>query len=161
MGLVFNADEVFAMAVQIEANAGAFYRAMADKHEDSEHRDVLEMLADMEVEHERTFRKIREDMAEKTASATFDAYDEGGQYLSAIASGFNLEGAPSVAERLTGEETIEDVLRIALDLEKQAILFFLGIKDIVPVELGKEQIDTIIAEEKKHLVVINEELRKL
>ena len=56
---------------------------------------------------------------------------------------------------------MEEILRIALDLEKKAILFYLGLKDVVPENLGKDKIDRIIDEEKSHVVTLTQELKKL
>jgi len=56
---------------------------------------------------------------------------------------------------------MEDILRIAIGLEGKSIMFYLGIKDMVPEKLGSTKVDAIIAEEKSHIVVLAAELRKL
>ena len=55
---------------------------------------------------------------------------------------FDVRKDPS--ERLTGKETMEDILKTAIGLEKDSIVFYLGIKDIVPEKLSKERIDDIL-----------------
>ena len=52
-------------------------------------------------------------------------------------------------------------LRLAIGLEKDAVLFYLGMKDVVPENLGKGKVDFIIEEEKQHLVTLTAELKKL
>ena len=42
------------------------------------------------------------------------------------------------------------VIETAIGLEKESILFYLGLKDIVPPKLGRVKIDEIIEEEKRH-----------
>ncbi len=50
--------------------------------------------------------------------------------------------------QLTGDETMVQVIDTAIGLEKESILFYLGLKDIVPPKLGRVKIDEIIEEEK-------------
>jgi rubrerythrin len=159
MPALFNASEVFAMAIQMEKNGAAFYRKAARQHS-GEKCDFLLKLAAMEDVHRVTFVEMREGLAEVDI-ATSDLYNEGGLYLSAIAGGHRVEGSPSVADTLTGKESLADILRIAVGLEKEAILFYLGLKDVVPPEFGKEKLDHIIGEEKKHVVILTEQLRQV
>ncbi len=159
MSLRFNADEIFSMAVQIERNGQAFYQKAADMQKDEATRDYFLNLVDMEKEHVATFQKMKEQFSD--AGESMDLYDEAGAYLAAMADGYKVEGSPRVTAALTGNETIEEVLRLAIGLEKDAVLFYLGMKDVVPETLGKDKVDFIIEEEKQHLVMLTAELKKL
>ena len=160
MGKLFNADEVFQIAVQMEDNAAAFYRRAAGNFADNAATALLERLARMEDDHKKTFEEMRKAMAGPGAGAEqFDLYQEGGQYLAAVASGYRVEGSPAIAESLSGEETLKDIVKIGLNLEKESVLFYLGMKDVVPDELGKDRLDKIIAEEKSHIVTLSKELQ--
>lgn len=161
MGMVFSADEVFAMAIEMETNGAEFYRRAADLQGDDAARDYFLGLMKMEEGHKMTFELLRKEFAASDAGATTDSYDEGGQYLSAIVGGNHVEGAPSVTELLTGSESMADVVQTAIGLEKEAILFYLGLMDMVPETLGKLKIEFIISEEKKHVVTLTAELKKL
>jgi rubrerythrin len=61
-------------------------------------------------------------------------------------------------EGLTGNESTQDLLRFAVGREEDAIVFFLGMKDMVPGGLGKDRIDAIIKEEMHHVVILTKEL---
>lgn len=162
MAKTFNADEVFEMAVQIEENGAAFYRRAAELHADDPSRELLIEFAAMEDEHRRTFARMREAVSggpETTSS--FDPNDEAALYLDAMADSHGGEGAPSVTAALTGEESIDDILRTALSLEKESILFYLGLKPMVPPQLGREQVDRIIDEEKGHVAQLAQKRREL
>ena len=50
-------------------------------------------------------------------------------------------------------------LECAVDLEKKSVLFYLGMKDMVPQKLGRDRLDHIISEEKGHIVELSRELR--
>jgi rubrerythrin len=65
------------------------------------------------------------------------------------------EGSPAAADKLTGNESITEIIDIALGLEKESILFYLGLKDMVPPQYGQEKLEQIIAEERRHLIQLN------
>jgi len=163
MGIRFSADEVFAMSERMEENGARFYRRAAELHPTSEKENIefLLGLAAMEDQHLATFSEMRAslpgDMKESTA---FDPYMESVLYLSTMADQSAAEGAPSVTDSLTGAESIEEILRIAIGLEEKAIIFYVGMKDMVPDRLGKDKLDAIIAEEKSHIATLAKELQK-
>ncbi|THB73111.1 MAG: rubrerythrin, partial [Desulfobacteraceae bacterium] len=57
-------------------------------------------------------------------------------------------------------DSIEDIVKLAIMLEKESILFYLGIKDLVPPKYGQDKIDDIIREEQKHIIQLNGFLKK-
>jgi len=161
MGALFNISEVLTMAIQMEDNGAAFYRKAAELREDKDQVDYLLQLARMEDDHKQIFAKMRDAAGGEQEGSQFDLYNEGGLYLAGIASGHRVEGSPAIADTLTGDEPMVDILKIAVELEKEAILFYLGLKDVVPQDMGCDQIDSIIAEEKSHIVILTGELKKL
>ena len=106
-----------------------------------------------------TTSPLRGAMADDTA--VFDADGEGNKYLAAIAGGQRTEGSPRVTELITGRESASEIVRTAIGLEKEAILFYLGIRDLVPERMGKDKVDLIIDEEKRHVVSLTQELKRL
>jgi rubrerythrin len=161
MGIRFNADEVFEMAERIEANGAAFYRRAAELQGGGQAAFLLG-LAEMEDGHRATFASMRRGFAREMQEATaFDPYLEAALYLQGMADSHGGEGAPSVARSLKGTESLADILRIAIGMEQQSILFYLGLKDMVPARLGRDKVETIIAEEKAHLSTLTDEIRKL
>jgi rubrerythrin len=141
----------------------AFYRKAATLHERTKKSsDLLLKLATMEDGHRQVFAGMRRELSEKEKERT--AYDPDGDavlYLQAMAEGHGGEGNSVVAGALTGKETMADILRIGIDLEKKSILFYLGLKDMVPESLGKARLDTIITEEKSHVTTLSLELQGL
>jgi len=57
--------------------------------------------------------------------------------------------------------SIELILLNAIGMEKDSIVFYVGIKDLVSEKLGKNKIDNIIDEEKKHIRLLANELTAL
>ena len=154
MSIDFNADEIFEMAEQIERNGAKFYRRAAENTDDAHTKRVLLDLAAMEDEHEKTFAAMRADLSGPEMAVTvFDPDGEAGRYLRAMADGHVFD-ISDPSEKLTGTESREDVLRTAIGLEQDSIVFYLGMKEMVPGSLGKDRIDDVIKEEMRHVVVL-------
>lgn len=162
MGYDFNADEVFKLAIRIEENGARFYRKAAEFQSDAESREALEKLAAMEDVHQRTFEKMQGELtAAEKAPTVFDPQGDSAQYLLAMADMHGGEGSPSAADALTGEESILEIIDIAIGLEKESILFYLGLKDLVPSSLGQDRVFEIIDQERQHIVQLNGFRKKL
>jgi len=162
MGITFNAFEIFEMAEQIERNGVKFYRKAAEGNSDQEICQTLLDLADMEAEHEETFANMRKQISYKERELiTFDPENEMALYLQAMASGhvFDLKKDPS--QQLTGKETVEDILKMAIEAEKDSIVFYLGLKDFVPIKAGRDKVEEIIKEEQSHITLLSQKLAAL
>ena len=48
-----------------------------------------------------------------------------------------------------------------MGLEKDSILFYLGIKDLIPPQSGQDKIDEVIREEQRHVAQLSRVLEKL
>lgn len=156
MGITFNAFEIFEIAEQIERNGVKFYRKAAKSISDRSLRRALLELADMEAEHEQTFADMRKRLSdERRELRLFDPENEAALYLQAMADGHVFDLRKDPAESLTGAETTEDILKWAIEAEKDSIVFYLGLKDFVPVEAGKDKVEAIIKEEMGHITVLN------
>jgi rubrerythrin len=162
MGIQFNAEEVFAVAIKIEENAIAFYRRAASLNKDKEIVKTLENLETVEEKHKKIYTEMKNTLKKQGKEVlTYDPYDEAMLYLKAMADVHGGEGSPEIAGRLTGKESLQEIINIALGLEKKSILYYVGLLDLVPEKLGKDKISLIIAEEKKHVVLLNKLLSQL
>jgi rubrerythrin len=159
MSIRYSADEVFEMAEQIERNGGAFYRRAAELASDASTSGMLLELAGMEDDHLKTFAGMRRDLsAEERKSMVFDPDDELNLYLRAMADQhvFDVKADPSA--RLSAGQAANEVLGIAIGLEKDSIVFYLGLKELVPERFGKERLDGIIQEEFGHISTLSEKM---
>ena len=162
MAVTFNADEVFAMAEQIERNGAKFYRKAAENTASEPARDKLVKLAEMEDEHEKTFADMRADLAKTDKGViSFDPDDQAERFLQAVADGHVFDTTVDPSEKLTGDETLSEILTTAIGLEKDSIVFYIGLQMAVGEGLGKEKIDDIIAEEVSHVALLSNELKDL
>ena len=160
MSIEFSADEVFGMAEQIERNGARFYRKAAEKAE-GEAKEILERFADMEDEHERTFQTMRAELPEEARRPlVFDPEGDLGMYVKAMADGYVFNVREDASTTLTGDESVEELLGMALGREKESVVFYVGLKEAVPAEVGQEKIDRIIREELGHIGILSHQLAK-
>ncbi len=162
MAIAFNADEIFEMAEQIERNGAKFYREAAGKAADKAIKTMLTEMAAMEDGHQKTFAQMRKELtAAEKEPTTYDPQNEVAMYLRTMADFHGTEGKAGPNDKLTGKESMEEVLRIALQAEKNSIAFYVGIKDLVPGKSAKDKIHGIIIEEMTHVSTLGAKLQAL
>jgi len=156
MAYVFNMNEILEMAEQIERNGAAFYRKAAEGISDSKNKELLLELARMEDQHEKIFASLRAQLSgdEKT-STLFDPEGEAVLYLRALAD------TRVFFEKKIDTASMEEILKEALVAEKDSIVFYLGMKELVPEKSGKTKVDSIIKEEMGHIKLLGEKLVEL
>jgi len=153
MSYDFNADDVFEMAELIEKNGAAFYRKAADGISDSEAKRFLSDLAAMEDDHEKTFANMRKKLTEtEKVKTVFDPQDEAAAYLKALAD------TRIFFEKEIDTTSMQAILKAAILAEKDSIVFYLGMKDLVPESLGQSHLDNIIKEEMSHIKLLSHRL---
>ncbi|MEA1948181.1 MAG: ferritin family protein [Thermodesulfobacteriota bacterium] len=152
----FTANDVFEMAEQLERNGAKFYRTAAENVSDPKSKELLIELAAMEDEHEKVFASLRVDLTEAEKTTTvFDPEDESALYLRALAD------TRVFFEKKIDISSMKEILKAAIVAEKDSIVFYLGLKDFVPDQLGKNRLDTIIKEEMGHIRMLSKELVSL
>lgn len=162
VAIIFSAEEVLRMAEQIERNGARFYRHVAETQFDERTQNTLLDLAAMEDRHEEAFAAMRAQLAETQREPIgFDRYQEMPLYLRAMADRrvFAIRNDPT--ERLTGRETSQRILELAIGFEKDSVVFYLGLKDLVPEAVGGVHVDTIIKEEMSHISILAGRLAEL
>jgi rubrerythrin len=58
-------------------------------------------------------------------------------------------------------KTSLDVLKKALDFEKESVVIYSSMKELVPQNMGKDEIDKLVIEELKHVGQITNQIKKL
>jgi rubrerythrin len=156
------ANEVFEIAELIEKNGATFYRTAAKNAEYKEAKSLLLRLARKENDHKKHIELLKEQYASEHND--FRAYHDDPdsiRYLHAIADShvFNIEDP--VTKHLTGSEPLDKILLTALNFEKDTIVYFLGLKNIIKEEMSRSQVDKIIYEEVGHIGELFDMLRKV
>lgn len=152
----FSADDVFEMAEQIEKNGYKFYRFAAENVTDEEAKNLLLKFADMEKEHEKIFSEMRQSLfSEEKQQTVFDPQSEATLYLKALAD------TRVFFDKKIDLSSLKNILKDAIQAEKDSIVFYLGIKEAVPKNLGQKRLDKIIKEEMSHIRLLSNKLVQL
>jgi rubrerythrin len=157
--MAFNADEIFEMAEQIERNGARFYREVAARAPDRKMKEMFLNLASMEDGHLRTFQEMRQGLSDQEkGGTTFDPDNEASLYLQAMADTKGFEGMKSPTQKLTGKESMEELFEIAIEAEKNSVLFYVGLKGMVAERAGRDKVENIIREEVGHAAQLRRQL---
>ncbi len=149
----FNADDIFEMAVQIEKNGAKFYRNAAENIKDENNKKFLVDLANMEDGHAITFSQMQKELKTKeTAPTIFDPENENALYLKALAD------ARVFAKKEEPLNDFKSILFSAIQAEKDSIVFYLGMKELVSENTGKAKLDDIIKEEMSHIRILTNKM---
>jgi len=162
MSVKFSADEILEVAEKIERNGARFYRRAAELQDDPAKHQLLTDLAAMEDQHELTFKDMRASLTPREREETaYDPDHELGLYLQTMADGhiFDPNRDPSAA--LDRNEPLESILRTAIGLEKESVVFYQGLKGVVPERLGRGRVEAIIREEVGHVGLLSATLADL
>jgi rubrerythrin len=156
--MVFNASEIFEIAINIERNGQIFYRKAALITDNESIKELVESLATMEESHERYFIKLKNEFSSNYAGYMPDIDGQLEMYLKSYANGkiFDLQKPPEAF--LNEKSSVEDILEVAIDFERNTVVFFTLIKELVPEGLDKEKIDVLIKEELKHVAMLCNQL---
>ncbi|MHC4780884.1 MAG: ferritin family protein [Planctomycetota bacterium] len=131
-------------AISMEKKMAEFYRAMAENALSNRVGDVLKFLAGEEERHAGELRGMAD---EKTNTECLNrAFEESGEILTWL-----LEGKDSLGERskeLTGEE---EVIAMAIQAEKDSVLFYHTLLKTVGKESVAGKIQDLIEFEYGHL----------
>lgn len=146
---IYKAADIWEMALEIEKSGELFYGAVAKKAKSPEVAALFEDLAEQEVLHYATFKKLSQttwDLSEMPAGQ----WDEYLLYLQATIQSTFFEGrdkALSLADEVTDQT---QALRLAMGFEKETLLFFYDLRDMVSAA-DRDTITRIVEEEKRHI----------
>jgi rubrerythrin len=166
MGIEFNAEEAFVLAEQVELKAARFYLDAADNSANESIRRLFKDLARMETDHVQVFSALRTLTASRAPQP--DAAPPAGQAprlpadLWPVLAGGMVQGLQQeLPGFFDGKKTSADILRAAMDFERDTIVFLVGMKNMLSVQAEKDRIDTIILEEVGHLLQLAGQLANL
>lgn len=152
--------EVLAVAERIERNGAKFYRRAAAMCDDPDLSALFVQLGQWEARHVQVFREMRTCLPEQRRELGDLAC---GQALSAAALAglaiFNKQAAAGGG--LSGQETRADVFRMAIEKEKESIVYYTALKDLVPSQRDSQAVEDIIQEEMKHVRILMQSLERL
>ena len=152
--------EVLDIAQQIERNGVAFYEKAVELFDKPTPRVIFRTLAERETEHERLFAEMQDGLIRRGLT-TADEIVESGALSPKSMAGLAVFGISSdPAEKLTGKETVAEIIRMAIENEKNSIVFYTGLQDFVTDEVSRRTIGGVIREEMRHIRMLSESLQQ-
>ena len=146
----FNIDSLLSVAIAIETNGAEYYREAAETAT-AEIRDEFLHLAEVEETHIIKFEKMKEDLASGNKKiAPLELTDQQDKYFHCIINKSSFI-TPGAGPRLTGNETLQDVLKKAISDEKDTIVFYQCLRSVVKDDKLLVVLGLIIDEEVTHV----------
>jgi rubrerythrin len=157
----FNAVEVFDIAIKIEENGKHFYDRSREIIKEPEVKKLFEELAQEEVKHKEKFKTLKSQLPASAASgAVFDPNQELDLYIKMMADQHVFISSESLEAQLGGIKDAKDALRLAVEFEKDSVIFFLTMQEATEGAKGKEFIGSLVKEEQEHLRRLSLELKR-
>ena len=147
---MFTIKEIIDIAIKIEKNGEAVYRAAIEKISVPSLGPVLEWMADEEVDHAKWFSDLKEKI--ETHSDLF-VQEIPRQMLKDIIGeqSFSLD---EIDFSKIGR--VEDLIDVFIEFEKDSILFYEMLESFIQSQETRSQLHQIIAEEKRHIEKLQE-----
>jgi rubrerythrin len=142
----FSIREVIEQAVQTERLGYQFYTEMKDRFKDDQALvPLFTTLAQKELQHEKTFLGLKELVGDGEP----EDWQEVEPYMRAIVESEFFLGKNKALPSMDRIKSVDDAVTYAMKFEKDTLLYFVGVKDLVR---EKELVDEIINEEKSHIM---------
>ncbi|MEN6335087.1 MAG: ferritin family protein [Phycisphaerales bacterium] len=147
--------EVLEIAEKMEQNAARFYRQAAGLYKDPKISRLFSDLAQWEKRHVEVFAEMKKRLSQQAWGL--------GQY------GIERPNASRTptpvfpdrtdpSQKLTGRETKADLLRAAIEKEKEAIAYYASLKDSIPGAEDVQALKDILGEEERHVRILTQSL---
>ncbi len=153
-----NIREVLEIAVTMESDGIDFYTKAAGVFSDKAVKNILLELAEWEKKHYAQFSKLRDEIIEQSEPIV----SPDGQamlYLKAFVTGAIFDVNASPLDYIKPDSTVEQVFKVAIGLEKDAICCYCGIRLVLCDAAAKDKIDQIIKEEMEHVRILSEQMK--
>ena len=148
----FNATEVFRIALEIKDRCMAFYEKAQGVIQDSEVRELFETLVREEREHKAKIESLKAKVpAGGWSPPVSDPEEELDLYIKMMADQHVLNPARDLDARLAEVKTTQDALKLALQFEKDSVIFFLGMQEATCEGKDRDMLGILIKEEQDHV----------
>ncbi len=149
---VFDASEIFEVAIKIEENGEKFYRYAAGIAKDEERKKIFNFLADEETNHKKVFKDMLSKIEKFEPPESYP-----GEYLAYLRA--YVDSIIFKMKMMDKEISVINDVPTAIDFASQreldSILYYDEIKNAVQ-KSGHPLIDKIIGEERKHFTTLQE-----
>ncbi|MCX6006784.1 MAG: ferritin family protein [Chloroflexi bacterium] len=147
MAVFFKEGELYRIAAEMERSGLAFYSEVARQAKDESTKAVYAYLITSEKRHLRKFNSLFSHSAKSSNPESYKG--EYRNYLAALLKD-RVFSSSALARSRASKSSVRTALDTGIKAEKDSILFYAGLLDLVP-EDNRTAIGMILAEEKRHL----------
>jgi len=160
----FSILEAVELAVGIEEEGISFYTHAAEKVDDEKLKKLFGILKDKEHDHIKIFRRLYSELSSKGGDPDADLYlldPEVAAYFHGYieTAVFPVKGA--AAQVVAACRSAEDIIRLAMQAEKDSILYYHELLHHAPFPDAEKLVREIIVEERRHFAILQKELEKV
>jgi rubrerythrin len=153
MANLFKPSEILKIAIRIEENGREYYLEAKERASTPAAAELFGFLADEEVRHLELFSGMLSGIGKEKVAESYPG--EHDAYIRALA-GSHVFTRDSVGKEMVARaKDEEEILEFALGFEKDSILLYYEMLDLVPASKRKV-VEEVIREEKSHVRKINE-----
>ncbi|MBU4267738.1 MAG: ferritin family protein [Acidobacteria bacterium] len=157
MSYLLSVQEILEFAVYIEERGYEFYIGAIKKFREARITKLFQYLADEEFKHEKVFKKLLKLSGEIKGGKRDPEYQA---YMHEFCKTHSLGDREAVNAKLAKLSSLEEILDLAMDFEKDSVIFFSQLKEMYA-KGNTAAIDKIIHEEMGHLRKIFQIKREL
>ena len=145
MGTLFEIHEIVNFAIQREQESFELYRTLAEQVQPQELKNVFLMLMEDERQHQVYYAGLLNTLAQQT-DPSLQRDEEYDAYMRVLLDSGKASKMPPV-----DMENLQATIDFAIGREKDAVLFYIGLEQFVPVK-DRDIVKGIVREEARHIV---------
>jgi rubrerythrin len=158
----FNAAEVFQVAMEIKENGRAFYEKAQEMIQDPEVRKLFADLAREEVEHKNKIGSLKARLPSDFKSPIVaDPENELDLYVKAMADQHVFRSCGALNVQMDQIKDVQDALKLALQFEKDSVIFFLGMQEATCEGRDRDVINLLLKEEQSHVRQLSLQMQRM
>lgn len=155
---LFKIPQFVEMAVKDEETGEALYNALALMTSNPELKEEYLKIADQEKHHKARFQKILENLPEENMREQYKGQYQ--DYLNVLLSTKAFPQTKSVSDIVGELKNDREALELALRMEKDTLLFYYSMNEVIP-DTSKKIVSDIMREEQVHIEELSRLLEKV
>ncbi|MGD9201046.1 MAG: ferritin family protein [Chitinispirillia bacterium] len=159
MPIIYNANEICSIGIEIEKNGKIFYEIAAKKTDEKDIKKFFVELANWEDSHISVFINLKSEFNDKyPEDYVINDDNEMHLYLKAAADSHVFRKNLDIPSIISECKSLIDILKIAQQFEKDSVVLYSTMIPMVPEDLGKELVQKMLNEELKHIAIIQNKI---
>ncbi|MBA7512255.1 hypothetical protein ES705_04259 [subsurface metagenome] len=150
---IFVGSEIVELGIQIEKNGRDFYNALVEQLKNQKAKETFKYLAGEEEKHIAVFQNILDSVHKYEPPESYPG--EYFAYMNALARDYvftQKDKGREIAKNVKGDK---EAISLGIGFEKDSIIFYVGMKKVVP-EYDHKIVDRLITQEQDHLRQMSE-----